>query len=134
MLARNTSEIEPWPRRVSGRLTSRRVGNRFDVERVNPEFDETLRPSEALDSDEVRNDDGDQVVDPPEHWAAADRVAEEPDGESLDEKLAAEEPESAPVAASDDDLDHIDPTRHGTDKGQVSGTPEDGDSLFGVVE
>lgn len=120
------------------------MGNRSDVERVNPEFDDspndtggvddTLRPSEALDSDDVRNDDGDEVVDPPEHWAAADRVAEEPDGELLDEKLAAEEPEPSPVAPSDDNLDHIDPTHHGTDEGQVSGTPEDGDSLFPVVE
>jgi hypothetical protein len=29
---------------------------------------------EALDSDDVRNDDGDEVVDPPDGWAAADRV------------------------------------------------------------
>jgi len=55
--------------------------------------DDTLRPAEALDSDEVDNDDGDEPVDPPEDWAAADQIAEEPDGESLDEKLAAEEPE-----------------------------------------
>jgi hypothetical protein len=120
------------------------VGNRWSVERVNPEFDDspndtggvddTLRPSEALDPDDVRNNDGDEVVDPPEHWVAADKVAEEPDGESLDEKLAAEESEPSPVAASDDNLDHIDPTRHGTDEGQVSGTPEDGDSLFPIVE
>jgi len=55
--------------------------------------DDTLRPAEALDSDEVDNDDGDEPVDPPEDWTAADQIAEEPDGESLDEKLAAEEPE-----------------------------------------
>ena len=66
------------------------MANRSGVERVNPD---TLRPSEALDSDEVRNADGDEVVDPPEDWAAADHIAEEPDGESLDEKLAAEEPD-----------------------------------------
>jgi len=69
--------------------------------------DDTLRPAEALDSDEVRNDDGDEVVAPPDDWAASDHVAEEPDGESLDEKLAAEEPDPA---------------------------PEDGDSIFPVVE
>ena len=28
--------------------------------------DNPLTPEEALDSDEVRNDDGDEVVDPPE--------------------------------------------------------------------
>jgi hypothetical protein len=121
------------------------VGNRWRVERVNPEFDDsandtggiddTLRPSEALDADDVRNDDGDEVVDPPEDWAAADKVAEEPDGESLDEKLAAEEPDLTPPASDAGvAMDHIDPQDHGTDRGQISGTPEDGDSLFPVVE
>jgi hypothetical protein len=80
-------------------------GQPVSVERVNPEFDDspndtggvddTLRPMEALDSDEVRNDDGDEVVDPPEGWAAAGKIAEEPDGESLDDKLAAEEPDTS---------------------------------------
>jgi hypothetical protein len=50
------------------RLAQRRVGNRSNVDRD----DDTLRPAEALDSDEV-GDEG---------------------GESLDEKLAAEEPET----------------------------------------
>ena len=81
--------------------------------------DDTLRPAEALDSDDVRNDDGDEVVDPPERWAAADHIAEEPDGESLDEKLAAEEPEPAVQPSAET---------------QISGTPEDGDSFFPVVE
>ncbi len=44
-------------------------------------MDDTLRPMEALDSDDVRNDDGDEVVDPPDGWAAAHHVAEAPDGE-----------------------------------------------------
>ena len=48
---------------------------------------------EALDPDDVRNDDADEVVEPPDSWVAADHIAEEPDRESLDEKLAAEEPE-----------------------------------------
>ena len=30
-----------------------------------------LTPAEALDSDEVRNDDGDETVDPPERWIEA---------------------------------------------------------------
>jgi hypothetical protein len=121
------------------------VGNRSNVEPVNPEFgddpndtggvDDTLRPMEALDADDVRNDDGDEVVDPPEHWAAADHIAEEPEGESLDEKLAAEEPESAPRPSDAGvAMDQIDPEDHGTDHGQISGTPEDGDSFFPVVE
>ena len=56
--------------------------------------DETLRPAEALDADEVGNDD--EAVSPPEQWAAADQIADESDGESLDEKLAAEEPDVGP--------------------------------------
>lgn len=99
--------------------------------------DDTLRPAEALDPDDVRNDDGDEVVDPPDRWGAADHIAEEPEGESLDEKIAAEEPEPRPagrVADEADDVDHIDPDDYGTDEGQVSGSPEDGDSMFPVVE
>ena len=87
-------------------MTYGRVGNRSNVDSVNPEFpdspndsggiDDTLRPMEALDPDDVRNDDGDEVVEPPESWVAADHIAEEPDRESLDEKLAAEEPDQSP--------------------------------------
>jgi hypothetical protein len=119
------------------------VGNRSNVESVDPEFadspndtggvDDTLRPMEALDSDDVRN--ADEAVDPPEHWAAADQIAEEPEGESLEEKLAAEEPESSPQPSDPGvAMDQIDPEDHGTDQRQVSGTPEDGDSIFPIVE
>jgi hypothetical protein len=48
---------------------------------------------EALDPDDVGNDDGDEVVDPPDSWTAADHISEEPQGESLDDKLAAERPD-----------------------------------------
>ena len=96
---------------------------------------DTLRPMEALDPDDVRNDDGDEVVDPPEHWAAADDIAEQPEGESLDDKLAAEEPEpSAQPSDAGVEMDHIDPEAHGTEHGQISDTPEDGDPIFPVVE
>ena len=69
-----------------------------------------------------------------------------PTVKSLDEKLAAEEPERSDegeVAAatdddtgllSDDDLDRVDPEDHGRDRGQIDGSPEDGDSMFPVVE
>jgi hypothetical protein len=103
---------------------------------------DTLSPMEALDSDEIRNDDGDNVVDPPDRWI-------EPDSsDSLDEKLAAEIPDAAAGTAPtgdqapaggieplpEDEIDNLDPAHHGTDAGQVSGTPEDGDSFFTVVE
>ncbi|CRZ17004.1 hypothetical protein [Mycolicibacterium neworleansense] len=52
--------------------------------------DDTLSPSESTDSDEVGNADGDEVVDPPEEWHGADRADTE---ETLERKLAAEEPE-----------------------------------------
>ncbi|OBK22138.1 hypothetical protein A5634_08185 [Mycobacterium asiaticum] len=95
--------------------------------------DETLRPQEATDSDEVRNDDGDTVVDPPDDWSEADKFGmtarEEREGESLDARLAAEEPDViTPGGEPADDL----PGR--VHRGQVDGTPEDGQSLFTVVD
>src|SRR5437588_11925305 len=89
---------------------------------------DTLSASEGTDSDEVRNDDGDIVVDPPDDWSEANKFGmtarEEREGESLDDRLAEEEP---------DVLDEVGvqerPAR--VDRGQISGTPEDGDSLFG---
>lgn len=103
--------------------------------------DNPLTPEEQLDSDEVRNDDGDEVVDPPEEWIEAR------EDETLDERLADEVPDVRPEdidprdaddtpreveSVSDDALDHIDPEHHGTDRGQIDGTPEDGDSFFDV--
>jgi hypothetical protein len=105
--------------------------------------DEMLEQSESLDSDEVRNDDGDEVVAPPDEWIEAD------DNESLDEKLAAEIPDDprddrpsreahdsdeggALEVLSNEDLDRIDPTEHGRERGQIDGTPEDGESFFNV--
>lgn len=92
---------------------------------------QTLNPSEATDSDEVRNDDGDIVVDPPDDWSAADKVQtttpEEDQGESLDDKLAAEEPDVLEGSAGDEGPGR----RH---RGQVDGTPEDGESVFPVVD
>jgi hypothetical protein len=123
------------------------------VERVNSEFgddpndtggvDDTLRPMEALDSDEIRNNDGDEVVDPPERWI------EPKEGESLDDRLSEEAPDVSPdsidprdaddtapevESMSDDALDHLDPEQRGREEGQIDGTPEDGDSFFDVVE
>ncbi|OBI45930.1 hypothetical protein A5707_22375 [Mycobacterium kyorinense] len=93
---------------------------------------DTLNPSESTDSDEVRNDDGDIVVDPPEHWSEADKFGmterEEEEGESLDRKLAAEEPDVAAHGVIDDQG----PRR--AHRGQIDGTPEDGDSLYDVVD
>ncbi|MGX7730153.1 hypothetical protein ACWPOB_12905 [Rhodococcus sp. 2H158] len=135
---------------------------------------DTLSPSEGLDSDEVRNDDGDEVVDPPQGWSGADRFGttqrEEQEGESLDQRLAEEEPDVAPLeplerpvaAMPDDELteDIVDEVYDGggdtavvdggrkhaelvegvivedsrVDRGQIDGSPEDGESLFPVVE
>ncbi|MCQ4122348.1 hypothetical protein [Rhodococcus tibetensis] len=85
---------------------------------------DTLNPAESLDADEVRNNDGDDVVDPPEHWSEADKFGttprEEREGESLDQKLSEEEPDvpvevppEIPVAAApnesltEDDVDRV---------------------------
>ena len=103
-----------------------------------------LEQAESLDSDEVRNDDGDEVADPPDESIEAD------EHESLDDKLAAEVPDGSlgrpPTVAADsdhgvalglvgeEDLDRIDPAEHGSSSGQIDGTPEDGDSFFDVAE
>jgi hypothetical protein len=102
-----------------------------------------LTPQEALDSDEVRNADGDETVDPPEKWIDAE------EDETLDERLAEEEPDVTPddidlrdaddtvrdiQSMSGDALDRLDPQQHGRDRGQIDGTPEDGDSFYDVVE
>ncbi|HEY2199295.1 MAG TPA: hypothetical protein VGH69_16625, partial [Mycobacterium sp.] len=67
--------------------------------------DDTLSPSESTDSDEVRNDDGDSVVDPPDGWSEADKFGmtarEEREGESLDDRLAEEEPDVLDDAGPD---------------------------------
>nr|WP_068278911.1 hypothetical protein [Aldersonia kunmingensis] len=118
--------------------------------------DNPLTPAEQLDSDEVRNDDGDEVVDPPEQWIDAEA------NESLDERLASEVPDVGPddidptdidaadldpadidapdIDAADDSIhlqsndaiDRLDPTVHGHTHGQIDGTPEDGDSFFDI--
>jgi hypothetical protein len=108
--------------------------------------DNPLDTTESLDSDEVRNDDGDEVADPPERWIEAK------DDETLDERLSEEEPDVSEDdededldshdsdqggglrLVSDDALDHIDPSVHGRDQGQIDGTPEDGESFFDIVE
>jgi hypothetical protein len=93
---------------------------------------DTLNPSESTDSDEVRNDDGDVVVDPPDDWSEADKFGmtarEAQQGESLDDRLAAEEPD----VLSDGDVVEERPSR--VHRGQIDGTPEDGESLFNVEE
>jgi hypothetical protein len=90
--------------------------------------DDTLSPSESTDSDEVRNDDGDNVVTPPDGWSEADKFGmtprEEREGETLDDRLAEEEPDVLEDAGPDER-----PAQQ--HHGQISGTPEDGDSLFG---
>ncbi|QCQ90203.1 hypothetical protein [Rhodococcus sp. SGAir0479] len=134
---------------------------------------DTLSPSEGLDPDEVRNDDGDEVVDPPEGWSGADKFGtterEEREGESLDQRLEQEEPDvepveppETPVAATPDEeltedlVEEVvdDDTTGGAegdakqadvvegvivedsrvDRGQISGAPEDGESIFPIVE
>jgi hypothetical protein len=92
--------------------------------------DDTLSPEESTDSDEVRNDDGDIVVDPPDDWSEADKFGmtarEAEEGESLEDKLSAEEPDVLPDAESPSER----PAR--VHRGQIDGTPADGDSLFNV--
>lgn len=59
--------------------------------------DDLLSPMEGTDSDELRNDDGDEVVDPPDDWSGVDKFGmsaeEQRQGESLDDRLAEEVPD-----------------------------------------
>jgi hypothetical protein len=93
---------------------------------------DTLNASESTDSDELRNDDGDIVVDPPEDWSEANKFGmtarEEREGESLDARLAAEEPDVP------DAIEAVDDKPGRAHRGQIDGTPEDGDSLYEVVD
>lgn len=116
-----------------------------DPAATNTTGDDTLPPSEATDSDELRNDDGDASVTAPDRWQPA--AGSQPGGaESLDDKLAAEEPDvSAPAGPTGpgayypgDRVDGpeavdgaADPGRH---RGQIGGAPEDGESFFTVEE
>jgi hypothetical protein len=112
--------------------------------------DDMLSPMEGTDSDEVHNADGDEVVDPPDGWSGVNKFGmsseEEREGESLDQRLAEEVPD---VTADDINLSLADgeagvdevmegsdvaPGEPGVHHGQVGGAPEDGESLFTVVE
>lgn len=71
------------------------------------EFDNNspLTPTEQLDSDEVRNDDGDEVVDPPEEWLDPE------EHDTLDDRLAEEVPDvSADSIDARDADDSVDET------------------------
>ena len=88
--------------------------------------DNPLEPAEQLDSDEVRNDDGDEVVDPPEEWIEARttkhstrRLAEEvPDDLGDDEGTKLSDADDSDAGGgltlvSNDELDHMDPSSTG---------------------
>jgi hypothetical protein len=110
--------------------------------------DNPLEPDEELDSDEVRNDDGDEVVDPPDEWieakdheTLAERLAEEvPDDDGDDDRYEAlsdahdSDAGGGLTLVSNYDIDRMDLEKHGRERGQIDGTPEDGDSFFDVVE
>lgn len=97
--------------------------------------DEMLEPSESTDSDELGERVGDEIAEPPEHWAGADRVgttaAEEREGETLDQRLAEERPDIQPVEqptrpsanTAPEDLDET------VDDVTVPGEPVDGEDL-----
>lgn len=99
---------------------------------------DTLSASEGTDSDELYNDDGDIVVDPPEGWSEADRFGmtarEAREGESLDDRLAEEEPDVSPddLGSTSGSLADGPPGR--AHRGQIDGAPEDGESLYEVVD
>ncbi len=97
--------------------------------------DEMLESSESLDSDELGENVGDTIAEPPEGWAGADRVGttaqEEREGETLDERLAEERPDIEPVdqperPVADTDPENLDDS---VDDVVVPGEPVDGEDI-----
>ncbi|MGV9803786.1 hypothetical protein ACWDTP_37670 [Mycobacterium sp. NPDC003449] len=96
-----------------------------DYDDIGP--DGTLGPSESLDSDQVRNDDGDIVVDAPLRWIAPR------DHLTLDNRLAAEESEVGYDERGEVGYGPARLPRNGRHRGQISGSPYDGSSFFLVA-
>ena len=61
---------------------------------------------------------------------------EEPDvkPDDIDLRDADDTVDDETESMSDDELDQLDPEQHGRERGQIDGTPEDGDSFYDVVE
>jgi hypothetical protein len=97
--------------------------------------DEMLDASESTDSDELGEKVGDSIAEPPENWAAANRVGttarEERDGETLDERLAEERPDVAPVDQPDRPSANTAPENldESIDDVMVAGEPVDGEDI-----
>lgn len=71
---------------------------------VNPELSATV-DAEDLDEDTLQANPLEEGMDPPEDWVAADKTGvttrEQREGETLDERLAEEEPDIDEVADAD---------------------------------
>jgi hypothetical protein len=110
--------------------------------------DDLLSPMESTDSDDLKNRDGDEVVDPPEGWSGVTKSGmtadEQAEGQSLDQRLAEEEPDVTATDVDPRDAREVDdavspgsdvaPPVSGVHRAQIDGVPEDADSLFPVVE
>lgn len=80
--------------------------------------------AEDLDEDRLRADPLEEGMDPPEHWSAAmdhPTAREEREGETLDERLAEEQPDVTPPPEPADEIDRMDAA------GELSGNPTDPD-------
>ena len=91
-----------------------------------------LDPSDTLDDDRV-GDPLDTGVSAPDRWAGANRfgttAAEQRTGESLDRKLAEEEPDVDPYAEDAEDEDEL--TRRGYERDPRAGRLSADDEGFG---
>ncbi len=106
--------------------------------------DDTLSPKEALDSDEIRNDDGDDVVTAPDTWldpredeTLGQRLADEVPDISVDDPVSDVVREdgisSSEFAVKEADVvDGVIVEDSRVSRGQIDGTPEDGESFFDV--
>jgi hypothetical protein len=101
------------------------------------EDDGVLDGSDTLDDDPVL-DPLDTGVAPADRWAGANRFGTTPDealrGESLDSRLAAEEPEPDPYADPPADLDEDETLRRGYERDVRAGRLVSEDAGFGEDE
>jgi hypothetical protein len=87
---------------------------------VDDEDQPGAEPQSANDPDRDPDDELDPGYSPPEKWSAAEGYGntpwEEAHGESLDQRVAQEEPEPDPYAETDDELDEADEDREVGDR------------------
>lgn len=97
----------------------------------NESDEELLDATEGLDSDDVGNSDGDDVVEPPDDWSGADSYGmtarEQRSERPLAQRLAEEEPDTGAAPTAEPGLPETGPTE-GVDTVRTDSPTGDSDS------